>query len=140
LANTTERVCIFHRTPDDGSNLAEMHTSSHSTASPNSQEILENSIRVRRSTDDNAPEVEIIGMNFEYESDKKRIEYDQHGTPRSLENMDVKIRLFGKFTNQTIFKFSKFQKCDDPNNHEQGVEVRSYISIAIISNIYFHSW
>lgn len=69
--------------------------------------------------------VEIIGMNFEYESDKKRVEYDENGSPQILEGMGVKIRLFGRFDDTTFFKLSKFHKCDDSSNREPIVKVFS---------------
>ena len=62
-------------------------------------------------------------MTFEYASDKKRIEYDSRGSPKVLEGMLVKMRLFGHFDEDTSFKLSKFQTCDDPNNHEEQVQV-----------------
>jgi hypothetical protein len=79
--------------------------------------------RNKRNTD--APEVDVMvsGMTFEYESDKKRIEYDENGSPQLLENMEVKIRLFGKFDNDTHFKLTKFQSCEDHHNHNPVVKV-----------------
>lgn len=79
-----------------------------------------------RSSDIPVPEIELIGMTFDHDSDKKRIDYDENGTATILENMEVNIRFFGRFTNDTFFKFSKFHNCDDPSNNEKPVRV-SYL-------------
>ncbi|OXA64215.1 metal transporter CNNM4 [Folsomia candida] len=69
------------------------------------------------------PPVHVIGMSFEYESDKKRVEYDDSSSPHILEGTPLKIRLYGRFDDTTFFKVSKFHKCDDPSNREMPVKV-----------------
>lgn len=72
-------------------------------------------------------EVKIIGLSIDYGSDKRRVDYDDEGSPNILAGMEVKLTLYGKFKPNTYFAFSKFHVCDDPKNVGEKYLVRWHI-------------
>lgn len=68
---------------------------------------------------DNESGVKITGLSIDYDSDKRRVDYDDEGSPIILEGLEVKLTLYGKFTPMTYFRLSKLHVCDDLKNEEE---------------------